>query len=448
MGLFVRDKSFYRKLTRLAVPVVLQSVITIGINMMDTLMLGSFGEAQLSASSLSNQFYNIYQILCMGMGMGTSVITAQYWGRNDTASIRKAITLMLRIAVIIAMGFFVWTAFGSGGILSIYTKDQAVISYGQSYYRFLKYTYLFQGISLTLTLVYRSVGTVIPQLISSICAFFLNILFNYMFIFGRLGAPRMEIGGAAVGTLIARIFETGFLVGYILWKDKKIRYRVRDFFRPCSDLMKTFLSFSMPVIISDLLLALGNNAVAVVMGRIGSDFVAANAITMVTVQISTIFIQGLSSAGSNLIGQVLGQKEREKAYRQGVTITAIGALVGVAGGIVITILSPVIVDFYHVEPHTREIAMELMHAVAFIVVFQSMGSVLTKGVLRGGGDTRFLMIADILFLWLASVPLGMLAAFVLAWPPGLIYCCLKIDLVIKSIWCLGRLVSRKWLREV
>ncbi len=172
------------------------------------------------------------------------------------------------------------------------------------------------------------------------------------------------------------------------------------------------------------------------------------AITAVTVQISTVFIQGISNASSVMTGNTLGEGDKERAYHEGITFFSMSALVGLMAGGFIILLSPYIINFYNITSETKGIAGQLMKAVGVIVVFQSVGSVMTKGVLRGGGDTKFLMVADILFLWVASIPLGYFAGLVLHLPVFWVYFFLKIDHVLKSVWCIKRLISKKWLKIV
>ncbi|MGI6200542.1 MAG: MATE family efflux transporter [Christensenellales bacterium] len=446
--LLVRDKSFYKLVFTLAVPVILQSMITIGVNMMDTMMLGSYGEVQLSASSLANEFINIFQILCMGMGGGAAVLTAQYWGRQDIHALKRVVALMLRLCIVIATAFALATWFFPDFLMGFYTQDAAIIDKGALYFRISALCYPLMGVALTLTIVLRSVRNVRLPLISSIVAFFVNIFFNWVFIFGHLGAPEMQIEGAALGTLIARLAECGIIGGYFLFADKKIGFRLRDLFVSCKAYTATFFKYSLPVIISDTLLALGNNMVAIIMGHIGASFVAANAIVSQTVRLSTVFNQGLSNASGIITGNTLGAGERDKAYRQGVTFFLLSIAIGVAAAGIILILCPIFIANFNITADTQAIAYELMAAVAVMVVFQTVQGVLTKGVLRGGGDTRFLMIADMLFLWLVSVPAGYLAGLVLHLPAFWIYIALKLDWAIKSIWCAFRLRSRKWIRVV
>ena len=446
--LFVKDKAFYKLILSIAVPVVLQNMITIGVNIMDTMMLGSYGEIQLSASSLANEFINIYHIMCMGMSMGAAVLTAQYYGMRDMVSFKKTVTIMLRMGLIIAALFTAATVIMPGTLMRMYTPDEAVIEMGIKYFRISAVTYVLLGVSLMLTNILRTVRLVKFPLMLSIVTFFVNIFFNWVFIYGNLGAPEMQIEGAALGTVIARVVEFGALVTYFFVIDKKIGYRIKDLFVKCGDLVKTYITYAIPVMISDTLLALGNSAVSIIMGYIGTSFVAANSIISQTVRLSTVFNQGLSSSSSVITGNTLGRGERDKAYHQGVTFLMLSIIVGVLAAVIILSISPMIVNNFNVEQETKDIAYQLMYSVSLMMVFQTVQGVLTKGVLRGGGDTKFLMMADILFLWLASIPLGALCGLVWGASPFIIYAALKVDWIIKSVWCMFRLKSKKWIKVV
>lgn len=445
---YLGDREFYKTVAVIAIPISLQSLITIGVNMMDTIMLGSMGEVALSASCLANQFINIFHICCMGIGMGASVLTSRFWGMQDKDSLRKTITIMYRLCFVFGLLFTAATIIAPDALMRIYTSDEEVIRAGVSYFRWSVPCYWLLGFSLTTTIVLRSVGQVKLPLLCSVIAFFINIFFNWVFIFGKLGAPRMEVAGAAVGTLISRTFEFLFICGYFLFFDKKVSYRVKMILMKCGDLLKDYLRISIPVLVSDGLLAFGNSAVAMVMGRIGKEFVSANAITMVVQQLSTVFIQGISNASSIITGHTLGAGDTERAQRQGVTFLGLGTVIGVLAGGLIMILSWPVINCYNVTGETKAIAEQLMLAVGVIVIFQSMNSILTKGVLRGGGDTKFLMLADILFLWIASIPLGYLAGLVWHLPAFWIYTFLKIDQFIKAVWCVFRLGSKKWIKKI
>ncbi len=447
-SLFVRDRQFYRHFFVIALPVVLQSCITIGVNMLDTIMLGSFGEGYLSATSLSNQFFNLYQIICMGLGGGAAVLTAQAWGRKDGMAIKKAVTIMLRIAITAAVLFTIVTCLFPRQIMSIYTKEALVLDDCERYFQYLCYCFFFQGIALTLTQVLRSVKETRVPLLAAILSFFTNLFFNYVMIFGKLGFPRMEIEGAALATLIARIAECVFIGGYVFFFDQRMKYRLKDLTMRCRDQLGEYLHYGLPVLMSDFLLGLGNNAIAVVMGHISQSFVAAFSITSITQQMCNIFTTGVTNASSVIVGNTLGEKDGQKAYEQGKTFIVMSVILGIAAALVILLIREPVISMYNIEPETVAITRSLMDGVSFMIIFRMMGSVLTKGVLRGGGDTRFLMIADIIFLWCASVPLGYLAGIVLRLSAFWTFFFLNIDHFIKSFWCLLRFRSKKWIHII
>ncbi|MBQ6239580.1 MAG: MATE family efflux transporter [Firmicutes bacterium] len=446
--LIAKDKSFYKTVAVVAIPIAAQSLITVGVNMMDTIMVGRVGETALSAVSLANTFINIYHILCMGLSMGASVLVARYFGMKNQLDMKKSVAIMLRLTIAIAALFALFTFISPETVMRIYTSEEPIIEKGVEYLKWSVVTYFLLGLSLTTTIVLRAVGKARIPLITSIAAFLINIGANYAFIFGKLGMPEMGVAGAAVGTLIARAFEFIIICGYLFFKDEAIGFRLKDMLIETRDLLKEYIRISIPVLISDGILALGNNSVAMVIGRIGGEFVAANAVTAVVQQLSSVLTQGFSQAGAIIIGKTLGESSREKAQEQGYAFLGVGFLLGLFSAVVIMSISGPVIRSYHLSENTAAIAAQLMEAISIIMLFQATNSIMTKGVLRGGGDTKVLMIADNLFLWVASLPLGILAGLVLHLPAFWIYFFLKIDQVLKAVWCVIRLRSGKWIKKI
>ncbi len=452
--LLVDDKGFYKKVFALALPIALQSMISIGVNMLDTIMVGKLGEVSLSATSLANQFISIYHILCMGLGMGASVLVSRYWGMREQEpekapeALRKTICIVLRLTVGLAAGFALATLFIPDKIMGMYGNDAQIIEQGMVYFKYSIITYFFLGLSLVCTIVLRSVGQVKLPLFVSIGALFVNLGANYALIFGKFGCPRMGIAGAALATLIARIYEAGVICGYLMFIEKNIGFRIKHFTMKTGDLLGEYIRISIPVLISDGILALGNNAVAMVIGRLGVTFVAANAITAVTQQMSSVVIQGVSQAGAIVTGQTLGSGDKDKTMEQGYGFLGLGIGLGIISALFIMAVSQPIIRSYGVTDETAQIASQLMMAISIIVLFQSSNSIMTKGVLRGGGDTKMLMFTDNAFLWIISIPLGIVAGFVLHLPAFYIYMGLKFDQIIKAVWCVFRLKSGKWIKKI
>lgn len=448
MRIFVRDKKFYTTLVAFALPIALQQLITVGVNMADNIMLGQLGEAPMSGATLANNFITIFQIMCMGLGMGASVLVSRFFGMKDTLSMKKSVNIMFRILLAVATCFSIATAIAPEAIMKMFTSETEVIRQGTGYLLISIPCYYLNGFALTSSLMLRCVGKATIPLLSSCMSFFINIFFNWVFIFGKLGAPQMGVNGAALGTLLARVVEFSVVFGFMLFKDEKIGLRISDLTLPVRDLLPEYIKISIPVLISDTLLGLGNSAVAVVMGHIGASFVAANSITTVVMSLATVIIQGICQASCSITGITLGRGEIEKAKQQGYTFAALGFLIGGFGCLLILALSNLIVGLYKIEPETAELAGDLMHAVALVIWFQAANSILTKGTLRGGGDTKFLMVADIIFLWVCSIPLGALAGLVFKWPGFYVYLMLRIDQFLKCIVCIFRLRSGKWIKKI
>lgn len=446
--LFVRNKRFYWLLISLALPVVFQNMITIGVNIVDTMMLGSYGEIQLSASSLANDFINLFQFLCMGVGSGAAVLTSQYYGRQDFSNVKKTVTLMLRFITLIAVFCMLLAAVCPAAIMRIYIQDPQVVAMGVLYLRISVPTFILHGIPQTLTLTLRSIRDVKVPLAASIVSFFTNIFFNWVFIFGHFGAPEMQIAGAALGTVLARIVEFAIIAGYFFFRERHIQYRIRDLFCSVRDLIPVYFRFSVPVIFSDFLLGTGNSMVSVVIGHISTSFVAANSIVTMIQRLSSVMTQGVGQASAVLTGNRVGNGEVEKAVEEGRTMIVLSFLLGLVTGGIILLIGPAIINAYSIPAQTRDIAMQLLAAISLMVVFQSLQSVLTKGILRGGGDTRYCMIVDAGFLWLVSIPFGWIGGVMIGTSAFITYILLKLDWIIKVVLCLRRFHSRVWIKKV
>ena len=458
MRLFKRDKQFYRNVFILGFPIALQTLITVSVGMLDNIMVSRVSQNCFSATALANSYMTVFQIFCMGLGMGASVLVSRYWGMKNTGdkdgkadiSLKQTITLMLRLMFLVATIFALGAVFFPRFIMKSYTSDPVLITVGMIYLKYSIPTFFFLGLSLVTTIVLRSIGQSRYPLYVSICALIINLTCNYMLIFGRFGAPRLGIAGAAIATCIARAFEGLAVFIYLVVIDKKVGYRIKHLFMKTRALIGEYFRVCIPVLLSDAIYAFGNNAITMVIGHLGGSFVAANSITAVTQQLSTVVIQGVCQAGAIITGQTLGNGKKEKAEEQGWLFLGLGFGLGFLSALFIFFMKTPIILAYG-DKTTAEavsIAYQLLNSISFIIIFQATNSIMTKGVLRGGGDTTMLMLADNIFLWVLALPLGLLAGFVLHLPPFWIYFFLKFDQVAKTIWCVLRLRSRKWIKKI
>lgn len=446
--MFIKDRSFYKKVLTIAIPITLQSLITFAINMMDTVMVGSIGEIPLSAASLAGQIFFIITILCFGVGGGGAVLTSQFWGKDDRESISKTLSIIIKLTIIVGVLFLFLSLLIPDKLLMFYTNDQNVIQAGIPYLKLVSVMYPLFCITTAISVIFRTVSQIKISVIANSVAFILNVFFNWVFIFGKFGAPALGLTGAAIGTIISRAVECAIMVVYLFLFDKKIKFTIRDLLSFDKVIFKKYLGTGINVLISDAILVAGLTSLTMILGRLGAEMIAANSICSIVIQLSTITISAIGNAGLVIIGNTVGEGKSELARTQSKTFLLIAIITGVVSAAVITFAKPIAIDFYNVSQATKNIAYQLMDGAAIIIIFQVPSIVLTKGILRGGGDTKFLLFADVIFLWILSIPLGMLAAFVFKVSPALIYICLKSDEIIKSIWCTIRMLGNKWIRDI
>ena len=445
---FITDRAFYKRTLIFILPIVVQSLITIGVNQLSTVFLSGFGEAQISASSFASSYIEIYNIICCGLGGGAMVLSSQYWGSGDKYSFRRVTSLMTWATLLFGLLFMLAAMFIPELIMNMYTSEEDVVAYGVRYLRQTVIIYPFYGMSLTLSqMLYASEQSRIP-LYGAIAAFVFNILVSWVFIYGNLGAPPLEIAGAALALCVSRVVEFVVVGGYFLFIDRKVGFRIKDLFLPMTKYVKVYIKFSLPVLISDSLLAVGNNMLAVIIGHMGKNFSSANSIVSLIMRVTTAFNTAVGRAGNTLTGQAIGEGDMEKTKKQASTFHIASIIIGFICAAIIFFIAPSFIDFFNVTDETKAIARQLLNALAFILPFQTCQYMLGKGILRGGGDTKFLMIADILFLWLVSLPLGYLTAYRLNASPFTIYISLYADYIIKAVWLSFRLKSGKWIHPV
>lgn len=444
----LKNRDFYRRTVHILIPVMLQQLITVGINFCDNIMVGSFGEAQIAGAALANQFYNIFQFVCMGLGSGAVVLSSQFWGRGERDKLKTVAAIALRFTLGIGALFTLVSVLWPQAILRCYTNDAGVVAAGTTYMRLIGCTFLFAGLSSSATYLLRSTGHVKTPLISSVGAFALNLFFNWVFIFGKFGAPRLEIVGAAIGTVIARTFEFCYVFGYFVLRDKNFGFRPRHILLPGGGLTAKYFRYGVPVLISDTLLGIGLSLTSVVIGHVSAEFVAANSIVITANQLLTILNTSMAGASGVVIGNTIGEGDTARAYREGVAYIVISVAIGAAVSGVILLFRDAYLGIYTISETTRETAKSLFLFITIMSPVQTLAYVTSKGILRGGGDTRFLMVADIILLWAVSLPLGALAGFVWHMTPFWIYFFLKLEYGTKGLLCTYRFFTKKWIKVI
>ena len=446
--LITRDKKFYRLLLGIALPIAVQNLITFMVSMVDTLMVGALGEIQLSAVSIANNLFFVLTILMFGLAGGSNIMISQYWGKGNVKTIHKILAIMYRVCLLIT-GIFIFIAlFLPKYFMGIFTTDKAVIDFGASYLRIVCIGYLFYSITNCTIMILRSVKTVSISIIVYTASLVVNSILNWIFIFGNLGAPELGIRGAAIATVCARITEFSIVLVFMFIYERKIGLKIEHLLKLDKEILKDYVGLCTPVLCNELLWAIGASMISVIVGRMGTEVVAANSINGVAHQFVTVFIFGMSNATAVIIGNTIGEGKKEKAKEYAYSIGIFSVVMGCISGLMILLIKPFVVNFYNVSYSTKLIAMEIMTVTSGIIIFQSLASNFMMGVLRGGGDAKFVLINDLIFMWLVAIPGGFFVAFVLELPVALVFLVIKCDEILKSLTSVYRVISGKWVNDV
>lgn len=443
-----KDKYFYKSALSIGLPIALQNLITFSVSMADTVMLGSLGEVSLSASAIGNHLFFTLMVLIFGVGGGASVMTAQYYGKDDIDSIHKVISVMYRLSIVLAFIFITISLLVPKEFMSIYTKDKEVINEGAKYLRIICISYIFYCLTNTTITVLRSVKVVRISLLVYSISLIVNIALNYILIFGKFGVTPMGIRGAAIATVASRITEFIVIFTFIFFFDKKIQLKARELFIIDNKIFKDYIKTGTPIILNEFFWSIGATMISIILGRMGREVVAANSINNITFQFSSLFIFGLSSASSVIIGNTIGKGDYQKVSEYADSICILSLVMGIFSAILIYILRPFVVSFYNVSDITKDISMQIMVATSILAIFKSTSGCILMGVLRGGGDNKFVFKVEMIFLWFLAIPLGFISAFVWKLPIVFIFLFLKIDEVFKSIAGVYRVMSNKWIKDV
>lgn len=446
--IITRDKRFYRLLFSIALPIAVQNLITFMVSMVDTLMVGALGEIQLSAVSIANNLFFVLTILMFGLAGGSNIMISQYWGKGNVKTIHKILAIMYRVCLLITGVFIFIALFLPRYFMGIFTTDKAVIDFGASYLRIVCIGYLFYSITNCTIMMLRSVKTVSISIIVYTASLVVNSILNWIFIFGNLGAPELGIRGAAIATVCARITEFSIVLVFMFIYERKIGLKIEHLLNLDKEILKDYVGLCTPVLCNELLWAIGASMISVIVGRMGTEVVAANSINGVAHQFVTVFIFGMSNATAVIIGNTIGEGKKEKAKEYAYSIGIFSVVMGCISGLMILLIKPFVVNFYNVSYSTKLIAMEIMTVTSGIIVFQSLASNFMMGVLRGGGDAKFVLINDLIFMWLVAIPGGFFVAFVLELPVALVFLVIKCDEILKSLTSVYRVISGKWVNDV
>ena len=444
--------SFYGRLARMVLPMAAQNLMTALVSAADTIMSGRLGQAELSAISLATRINFFQSFLVFGVTAGISAMAAQYWGKKDTDTVERIQAIALRYTLPLSLLFFAVCLFLPGPVMRLFTDDEVLVGLGSGYLRYASLSYLFLGFSQVVLTVMKNSGRVSRSSVYGTLTVVLNIALNALLIFGLLGFPKMGIRGAALATSISRGVEA-LLCLLENARQKTVLLRPRLLLERMPKLEKDFWHYSWPLIANCAAWGGGMTVYSVVIGHLGSDMVAAHSVANIVKDCCDCVGGGVGIGGGILLGNELGRDEFARARRDGRRLVVLSLIVGVAAGLVLLAVSPLVILLARaLMSDMTEAAQGYLRAMlwmcSYYMIGRTLNTMLINGIFSAGGDTEFGFWCDLANLWGLIIPAAVLAAFVFGAPPLLVYFILYLDEFTKIPVEIHNYRKYNWLRNI
>jgi putative MATE family efflux protein len=443
-----RDKDYLSALFRLAWPIIFQNLISSSLNMVGVVMIGQLGDGSVAAVGLGNQVFFLLNFILFGISSGSAIFTAQFWGKRDIPSIRRVLGFSLGMALAASLFFTLVAVLFPGAALGLYTNDPAVIALGASYIRLVGLSYITTAVTYSFSAVLRSTGNVRVPTAVSVGALSLNILLNYLLIFGKLGLPAMGVLGAGLATCISRYLECGVLLLVTYRGHYPAAAKIHEMLGASQDLIRKFFVTVLPVVINESAWSLGVSVYNMIYAHISTESIAAINITSTVESLGFVIFIGVSNASSIMVGHQIGANQDKQAYRtarRALILCGVGALLM---GLGIILVADPILSLYKISPAASGYARNILLVMGGLFSARVLNMVIILTVMRAGGDTRYSMFLEIGTMWLIGIPCALAGAFLLHLPVYWVYLLAMTDEVTKVIIGLARFASRKWIHNL
>ena len=446
----IREKTFYKSFMVLALSLALQNLLTYGVNMMDTLMLGRYSQDAMGGVSLCNQVQYLLQMLVVGAGEGAVVLGSQYWGKGRLEPIPHIIGVALRFGGALAVLMFGVVLFFPHQLLSLLSNDAAVIAQGAKYFQIICFTYIIFTVTNILVASLRSIGIVKIGYVISGSTLVINVCLNYCLIYGNFGFPELGVRGAAVATLVSRCVELLIVIYYLKYKEHRLNLTLRKLLHIDTSYIRDYTRVSSPVLINQALWGVAQMVQTGILGHLGGDVTAANAIAVQVFQVLSVVAYGAASASGIVVGRIIGEGNEQRLHPLVHTLQVLFIAIGLCSGFAIFALRVPILHLFGgtLTENAYRYSMQFMLVLAVTTVGTAYQMACDNGIIRGGGDTSFSAKMNLVSMWLIIVPFSAMAAFWWQCAPVVVFFLLKWDQLYKAIPVVIRLRSWKWVKKV
>lgn len=447
MAVFTKDRSFYRSLVTLAVPISLQNLVTFAVSFADNVMIGSLGDDAISGVYIGGQLQSVLQMFVGGIEGAILILAAQYWGKKDTQSIRKVVSIGIKFALAVGLLSSLVAVLFPQWVIRAFTTEPGVIQEGAAYVQIVGFTYLFFSVSQVMIAAMRSVETARIGLYISCMALVINVCLNYVFIFGHFGFPAMGVRGAALATLVSRILEMCVGVGYVFFVDKKLRFGLKDLLHTDLQLLRDFIRYGLPVIGGQVVWAINSLANTKILGYYSAGVIAAASITGMLHNLVYVWMNGMSSAVGIITGKTVGAGQYEKMKEYSKTVQMIFLFVGLISGAAVFLARDGFISLYNASPEAQAYSRQFINVISVTIIGTCYQAACLFGLVKSGGDISFVFKNDTIFVFLVVIPSSLLAMWLGA-PPWVVFTCLKCDQILKCFVAIVKINRYNWMKNL
>ncbi len=441
------NRSFYRTLIRISLPMMLQSLVSSSLTLLDNLMVSSLSEAALSSVGLAIQLFGVQWMMIFGFCTGCSTFYTQFWGLRDTRNIKKVIGIALSTCMALSMVFFIAAFCFPGHVIGLFTKDAQVAAFGAQYLRYAAVNFLLIAAAQPFAVALRATQQTRLPMYASVVSFVSDVIFNYILIFGNFGFPRLEVRGAAIATVIARVIELWLLLFFIFRRENVLAGKFKEYFSFDRTLLFRVYKNAAATTANE---TLWGASVAIYNAAFGHMGVTAYAAYAAAVNVMDLFQNMAFSLGDTtliLVGERLGRSEKEEAKElsRKMLKTAFGFACILA--VLIILCRGPILSLFRLSAEGTGLAMKIALVRALFLPIDIVNGNLIVGVLRAGGDTRFAAVSEILIMYLIAVPMAFLSLW-LQLPIYIAVLLVRAEGFVKIAILLRRYFSGKWINNV
>lgn len=442
------NNSFRRALITLVIPIALQNLISAAVNSVDIVMMASVSQSAMSATSLAGQITFVLTLFYFGLSTGAGILTAQYWGKKDTAAIKRVLSIACMFSITISLLFFIASISFPSTLMRIFTNDIDLIAYGAKYQRVFSFSYLAMSLSQMYLCVVKNMEKALFSAILSSSSLLINIILNAVCILVLFpGKPEKAIVGVAASTVIARFVELMCCILHSM-REGNIRFSLPVHDKMQKQLLRDYLRYTSPVQANYIIWGCALVTTTAIIGHISSDMVAANAIANVVKNLATVLCGGIASGGSVLVGKYLGNGEIQFAKKAGNKLYLYALIFGTLAGVMIILIRPFVLNIINLNSTAHDYLDVMLIICAVYCIGKSLNSTSIGGIFCAGGDAKFGFFCDTIVMWGIIIPLAYLCAFVWAVKPIILYMVLCLDEFIKLPVAMFRFRQYRWLKNI